>query len=153
MPMVACWPGKIKAESTNDQPYAFWDVLPTLCNVVGFGHPKPCDGTSFATLLDGEERQNSPEQREFLYWEFPGYGGQQAIIHGKWKAVRQNLTAKKAAKPTLELFDLDTDPGETTDVAAKNPGRAEEARRIDETGTHAEQGLPAAGWIDVVLLL
>jgi arylsulfatase A-like enzyme len=53
--------------------------------------------------------------KRMLYWEqFPKTGLSQAVRFGRWKAVRMNLD-----KPWM-LYDLKTDPGETTDVAAKN---------------------------------
>ena len=55
---------------------------------------------------------------EFLYWEFPGYGGQQAIRAGKWKAVRQSM-AKGPSE--VELYDLEADPSEKKNLAAEQP--------------------------------
>lgn len=52
------------------------------------------------------------------YWEFPEYGGQQALRMGNWKAVRLNLM-KGVVK--TELFDLASDPQEQHDVAARHP--------------------------------
>jgi arylsulfatase len=118
VPMLALWPGKVKAGSTNDLSFAFWDMLPTLCELTATETPKALDGISFVPALMGKEQA----AHEFLYWEFPSYGGQQAIQAGKWKAVRQNLTAKKAINPTLELFNLSTDPGEKNDLAQAEPG-------------------------------
>jgi len=116
VPMLALYPGKIKPGGISDLPFAFWDMLPTFCELTATETPKALDGVSFMPALLGKEQK----PHEFLYWEFPGYGGQQALQSGKWKVVRQKLVAK-AMKPTLELFDLDTDPNETTDVAGKNP--------------------------------
>jgi len=83
--------------------------------------PKDSDGISFAPTLLG---QRQPE-RAFLYREFPGYGGQQCVRMGDWKALGQNLKpapgAKKAPAPTLQLFNLREDRAETTDVAAQHP--------------------------------
>ena len=61
-----------------------------------------------------------------LYRESPGYGGQQSVRVGNWKAIRTNLNprGKKAARQqprALELYDLAQDPRETTDVAAQHP--------------------------------
>jgi hypothetical protein len=82
------------------------------------------DGISFAPTLRGETQ---PE-REFLYREFPSYGGQQVVRSGKWKMVRQDLNpranAKKKGKvtaPRLELYDLKNDIGETKDLAGEHP--------------------------------
>lgn len=115
VPLLACWPGKIKPGTTCDTPFAFWDFLPTLCELTGADTPKGIDGLSFLPTLLGQGGQKA---HDFLYWEFPGYGGQQAVREGNWKAVRQKLGQKKIM---TELYDLKADPNETTDVAAKNP--------------------------------
>ena len=73
------------------------------------------DGISFLPTLLGQRGQR---RHDLLYWEFPAYGGQQAVIAGDWKAVRQNL-AKRVVK--TELYNLTDDPNEATDVAAKHP--------------------------------
>ena len=61
--------------------------------------------------------QGNQKPHDFLYWEFRSYGGQQAVIAGNWKAVRQNL-AKGIVK--TELYDLAVDENETTDLAARH---------------------------------
>jgi arylsulfatase len=115
VPFIAYWPGTIKPGSTDDGRFYFPDVLPTLCDLAGAETPKNIDGISFLPTLTGKGRQ---KPHDFLYWEFPAYGGQQAVIAGDWKAVRQNL-AKGVVK--TELYDLARDEGETTDVADKHP--------------------------------
>lgn len=54
------------------------------------------------------------KQHDFLYWEFHEQGSKQAVRMGDWKAVRP-------VGGPLELYDLKTDLGETTDVAAQHP--------------------------------
>ncbi|MEO2091658.1 MAG: arylsulfatase [Gemmataceae bacterium] len=115
VPLLAYWPGKITAGTTFDTPFAFWDFLPTLCELTGAEIPKGIDGISFLPTLLGKGGQTA---HDFLYWEFPGYGGQQAVREGDWKAVRQKLGQKKVV---TELYDLKADPNETTDVATKHP--------------------------------
>ena len=58
-----------------------------------------------------------------LYREFPGYGSQQAIWDGKWKAIRTDMAKKAQAKTPIvtQLYDLDADPNETADLATKFP--------------------------------
>jgi arylsulfatase len=108
-------PGTIKPGTACDQRLYFPDVLPTLCEFTGAKAPADLDGVSFWPTLSGRGKQ---KEHTFLYWEFSAYGGQQAVIAGNWKAVRQNL-AKGAVK--TELYDLAADESETTDVAAKHP--------------------------------
>ncbi len=120
VPMIARWPGKIKPGSVSNHISAFWDVMPTIAELTGTQAPDEIDGVSFApTLLGQADRQKRPE---FLYWEFPGYGGQQAVRMGPWKAVRQNLLRKGNADPLkIELYNLDEDIGEKNDLADKHP--------------------------------
>jgi len=115
IPFIASWTGRIPAGSSSDARFYFPDVLPTLCNVAGADIPKDTDGLSFWPTLSGRGQQ---KPHDFLYWEFPAYGGQQAVIADNWKAVRQAL-GKGVVK--TELYDLSKDESETTDLAAKNP--------------------------------
>lgn len=114
VPLVAYWPGTIKP-GTVDQRFYFPDFLPTLCEFAGAKVPDKLDGISFRPALLGGANQR---EHEFLYWEFPSYGGQQAVIEGNWKAVRQNL-AKGAVK--TELYNLAKDESEKEDVSVKHP--------------------------------
>jgi arylsulfatase len=115
VPFVAYWPGHVKPGTTCDTPFYFPDVLPTLCELTGAEMPKDLDGLSILPTLLGKPGQKT---HDFLYWESPGYGGQQAVQAGDWKAVRQEL--RKGVIKT-ELYNLARDPNETTDVAAENP--------------------------------
>ena len=129
-PLIARWPGRIKPGTTTDLPTAFWDVLPTLCEVAGTDVPGDIDGLSFLPTLLGKEGQ---KRHEFLYWEFPSYGGQQAVRAGKWKAVRQNLAKGPSG---TELYDLEADPAESRNLAAAEPEvrkRLEGIMRIEHT--------------------
>ncbi|NUM52230.1 MAG: arylsulfatase [Candidatus Hydrogenedentes bacterium] len=117
VPGIARWPGRIPPERVSNLPWAFWDVLPTLCEIAGVEAPTGNDGISIApTLLSmatgGEAAQ---PQHEFFYWEFHEQGSKQAVRMGNWKAVRL------AQGAPLELYDLATDIGETRNVAADQP--------------------------------
>ncbi|MFN0077668.1 MAG: arylsulfatase [Prosthecobacter sp.] len=122
-PCVVRWTGKIKAGAVSNRVSGFEDWLPTLLDLAGAkGQTPNTDGISLVPTLLGETQ---PE-REFLYREFPSYGGQQMLRMGDWKLVRRNLTAKGKAKAknattTEELFNIATDPAETKNVAAEHP--------------------------------
>lgn len=116
VPMVASWKGKIKPGSETDLLSAFWDVFPTMCDIAGAQTPDGLDGISFLPTLMGQPQE---KKHDFLYWEFSSYGGQQALRMGNWKAIRQKLM-KNQTSP-IELYDLENDIGESTDVAEKNP--------------------------------
>lgn len=115
VPMIASWPAKIKAGSTSNHISAFWDVLPTMSELINIEAPGAIDGISFLPTLLGEDNQ---EKHEFLYWEFPAYKGQQAVRLGDWKGIRKNIFNGNLK---IELYNLKEDPAETNDVAADYP--------------------------------
>ncbi len=114
IPMIASWPLKIQAATESNHISAFWDVMPTLCEVANTDLPKYTDGISFLPTLEGEKQKKHP----FLYWEFAGYHGQQAVRMGKWKAIRKNI---KKGNLTIELYNLEKDIKEENDVAEQHP--------------------------------
>ncbi|MFK5924863.1 MAG: arylsulfatase [Verrucomicrobiota bacterium] len=119
IPLVARWPGKIKAGTVSDHQSAFWDILPTFCDLAEIKAPEGIDGISLAPTLLGQAQQQ--KQHAYLYWEFSSYGGQQALRMGKWKAIRQNLLKGKNPVIKTELYDLQADPAESVDLAEKHP--------------------------------
>ncbi len=126
VPMIVRWPGKVTAGSTSDRVVGFEDILPTLAEIAGAGDdvPNDVDGISFAATLRGRTQP----ARDFLYREFPSYGGQVSVRMGKWKAIRQKLQRKPDAP--IELYDLAADVGESKDVAGDHPDIVAKARRI-----------------------
>ncbi len=125
VPMIATWPGHIKSGSKSDHISAHYDMLATFADVVNFENLEPTDGISILPTLLSEKNQ---KKHEFLYWEFPSYGGQVAIRIGDWKVVRQNL--KNKDKPTLELYNLVSDPTEKNNLAAQHPEILKKAAEI-----------------------
>jgi arylsulfatase len=115
VPMIAAWPGKIAAGSESELISCFYDVLPTLCEAAGIRKPGATDGISFLPTLLG--RKDQPVH-EYLYWDFPEYNGQQAVRLGPWKGMRLDM---QKGNTKLQLFNVDTDPKEQTDVADQNP--------------------------------
>jgi arylsulfatase A len=118
VPLIACWPGRVKPGTTSEHVSAFWDVLPTLADIAGFAPPGDIDGISFASTLFGQPSQQ--KQHEYLYWE---YHGSQALRAGEWKAVRRK------GQEALELYNLKSDIGEQHDIARE---QAETAARLAE---------------------
>ncbi len=111
VPGIARWKGRIQPGQVNSTPWAFWDFLPTACDLAGIPAPKGIDGVSIApVLLEGK-----PVSREYFYWEFHEGGFAQAIRAANWKLIRQK------PKFELELYDLATDPMERRNLAASQP--------------------------------
>jgi arylsulfatase A-like enzyme len=117
VPAVAWWPGVAPPNSQCQTPLAFWDFLPTACELAGAELPDAIDGISFVPALTGAAQP----QHEFLYWK---YGKKTAVRKGKWKAVRIN-----DSQPA-ELYDLSTDVGESKNLADQHPDVVTELQRI-----------------------
>jgi arylsulfatase A len=118
-PLLVRWKGKIAASQTTALRTGFEDWIPTLLDLIGQPDltPADLDGVSIAATLLG---QPQTKQRESLYREFPGYGSQQAVWKGDWKAIRQQMKPNGSTGRT-ELYNLKTDEKESTNVAAEHP--------------------------------
>jgi arylsulfatase A-like enzyme len=115
-PFLARWPGHVPAGSTSPQIGAFWDMLPTFCELAGVPAGET-DGISIVPTLLGHPDQQ--KQHDFLYWEYHSAGSSQAVRMGDWKAIRTKI--KKNPNAPIELYHLSDDPAETKDVAAEHP--------------------------------
>ncbi len=115
VPLIARWPTKIKAGATSNLACASYDLLPTVCELANVRQPEVTDGVSIVpTLLSRRDQK----LHEFLYWEFPAYGGQQAVRLGNWKGVRQRMSQ---GRDEIELYNLNDDAAEKNDVGDKHP--------------------------------
>ncbi|MDA0194608.1 MAG: arylsulfatase [Bacteroidetes bacterium] len=121
-PFIARWPGKIQPGTTSDHTSAFWDFMPTACELAGVKPPSDINGKSYLNALLGKPQ----EKHDYLYWEFYEQGGKQAVRLDQWKGVRLGVQANPDAP--IELYDVVADPGETNNVADQNP---EVVRRIN----------------------
>lgn len=121
IPFIVRWPGHVPAGTVNDHQLAFYDVMPTFCELAGDkGFPQKhlnrkikgdCfDGISFAPTLLGDDVHQ--QKHEFLYWEFHETD-QIAVRMDDWK-----LVVKKGEK---YLYNLAEDIHEDTNVAAQHP--------------------------------
>jgi len=134
VPMLAYWPKKIKANATSKHISAFWDFLPTVCEIAQVQKPQNIDGISFLPALLGEKQKS----HEYLYWEFPNRGGTQAVRLGDWKGIR--LKMSNNAEAPIELYNLATDIGEQKDIAAENPEIVERISNIMKAAhTYSEE--------------
>lgn len=127
VPLLARLPGLTARRSTIDHPVSHIDLLPTILELAGGSNvdsARAVDGVSLVPLL-AEGR--TPTRTTPLYWEFPGYGGQQAVRMGSLKAIRKDLSRGGG---TLELYDLDADPAESRDLADESPEAVALARSL-----------------------
>lgn len=122
VPVIVRWPGRVAAGAAGELPWAFWDFLPTAAELAGADAPEGLDGISIAPALLG--RPDEQRRHEFLYWEFHEGGFKQAVRLGHWKAVRPGTRAP------VEVYDLETDHGESRDVATEHPAIVERANAL-----------------------
>jgi len=115
VPFLARWPGQIAPGSVSDHLSAFWDFLPTACELAGILSPADIDGISYLPVLRGEEQP----AHDYLYWEFYEADGRKAIRRGDWKGVQRGLHDNPEAP--LELYDLAEDIGEENDLSEQHP--------------------------------
>ena len=129
VPFIAWWPGEVEAGVVNDHQLAFYDLMPTFCEVAGIDNYVErytnksldvdyFDGLSFAPTLLGEGKQ---EAHEFLYWEFHETN-MMALRMGNWKLVVQN--------GQCSLYDLVTDTHEDNNLASQYPDIVNEMKSI-----------------------
>jgi arylsulfatase A-like enzyme len=126
VPMIAKWKGKIKSGSTSDHISAFWDIFPTVAEMVDHKVEENIDGISLLPTLLGKGDQ---KKHGHLYWEFHERGGRQAIRQGDWKLVKYNVN--KNGK--YQLYNLKIDPGETNDIASQHDSKLAELVEILES--------------------
>ena len=113
VPTIAWWPEKIAAGSVSDEPLAAYDWLPTACELALIDAPAHIDGISYVPTLMGDKQTS----HDYLFWS---YENKKAIRQGKWKAV---VPGKDLP---LELYDLESDIGETQDLASQQAQLASE---------------------------
>lgn len=143
VPFAARWPGKIRSGSVISEPAMTIDLLPTLANLWKAPLPPNLDGVDIWRLLQGDTRAKNPRQDSFFI-----FGGElQAIRSGKWKLILPHRFRWLGPHPAIpdggkripermvpitkpQLYDLSTDPNETTDLAARYPEIVERISRL-----------------------
>ena len=137
VPLVVRWPARIAAGRQSDHPSAFWDFLPTACEMAGVDKPADIQGLSYLPTLLGKTQPT----HNYLYWEFHEKGGKVALRQGDWKVVRVDL--RKAKPKPYELYNLAADLAEQNDLAASQPERLKKLVSLLESH---RQLSPVVGW-------
>lgn len=138
MPMLVRWPGQVPAGAKSDQVSYSPDLMPTLAAIAGF-KPGINDGMDLLAAWRGERKST----RKQLYFEFPENNGfQAAIFDDRWKAIRTNL-AKGNLK--IEVYDLESDPAETRDLALSRPDLVKRAEAFFKREHRPNKDFPLPG--------
>lgn len=123
VPMIARWPGKVKPGTVSHLPSAFWDFLPTACEVADVEPPNNIDGISYLPTLLGKTDQ---KKHDYLFWASQEGETSIGMRMEDWKLVKyrpkKNRNKKVANQPEdWRLYDLTQDIGEENNVASENP--------------------------------
>lgn len=122
-PLLVSWPKKIKKGSSSEVLSAFWDMMPTFCDIASVPSPQT-DGISLLPTLTGQPQK---QQHDFLYWEYCEAGGEKAVRMGQWKGYVQSILK---GNREIELYNLELDPREQTNVARYHPEIVERIKEI-----------------------
>ncbi len=120
-PFVAYCPSMIEPATRTEHVSAFWDFLPTVCDLVGEKVPHGVDGISYLPTLTGKGKQKS---HDYLYYEFHERGGRRSVMKDGWKLVELDVLVPESRH--MELYNLNEDPSEENDVIASNPKKVAE---------------------------
>ncbi|MCC6918672.1 MAG: arylsulfatase [Alphaproteobacteria bacterium] len=144
-PLVISWPAGIAARGEMRHPFCHAsDLAPTLLEAIGIDAPSsiagvaqmPIEGTSFAASFADA---SAPSKAAPQYFEMFGHRG---IVHDGWKAVAFHPPGKPYEEDRWELYHLERDFSEVTDLAAEQPDRLEALVDLWWREAEAHQVLP-----------
>ncbi|WP_291980690.1 sulfatase-like hydrolase/transferase [Luteitalea sp.] len=118
VPFAVRWPGRVTAGRRTDHPGQTFDIYATLLDLAGIAPPEGMDAVSFAPVLRGEPMETSTRAMYFVRREGgAAHGGNayHAIVRGPWKLLQNTPYSP------LELYHLDRDPQERTNLADTEP--------------------------------
>jgi len=129
LPCIVRWPGKVPAGRVNGAIFATIDFMPTFASLCGFRVPadRRIDGIDQTDLLLGKRETG----REYFYFHNAG------VRRGKWKYLKPNAhfhgyAVEEGRKKVDELYDLESDLGETTNLADQHPKVVSELKKLTE---------------------
>ena len=154
---VMKWPGKIPEGRSDDTMITSMDILPTVAKLAGAEAPtdRVIDGKDIRPVLFGEKGATSPHEAFYFYYT----SHLECVRSGKWKLrLKETRNNKSSTEP--QLYDLEADIGETTDVAAAHPdivekllALAEKARLDLGDGDQVGENQRAAGYVENAVTL
>ena len=151
VPFIVRWPGRVDAGRRSHQVIVQTDVLATLAEVVGHDVPDNAaeDSVSLLPVLLSEEN-DKPLHEAVINHSISGHF---AVRSGKWKVLfcrgsggwsaPRETVAMKQEMPPVQLYDLDSDPKESINVAGKHPDIVKQLTAI--LRRYVEQGRATNG--------
>ena len=126
VPLAFVLPGRIAAGRVVDAPVALLDLKPTVLELIGVPSNAVAQGQSLVSTIDG-----AGAPAEYIFLE-SGWDDETQLVarRGRWKLVqlRTPRDRRRFRRTEFELYDLEADPGETTDVSGGHPAVVAELR-------------------------
>lgn len=128
VPAIVSWKGRISQGITSEFIFSTIDYLPTFCELTGIKQlPENIDGVSI--LKEFLEPGSETMAERPVFWHYPHFSNQLgrpagAVRLGQYKLVELYESNK------LELYDLEIDISESTDLSGKMPGKTDELYRL-----------------------
>lgn len=131
-PFIVSWPAGIQARGMRKQFIDVIDITPTVLDITGVAAPTtfhgvcqmPVQGKSIRATFANPQ---APDPRDTQYFELWGSRG---IWHKGWKAVGMHVPGTDFDRDRWELYKVDNDFSESTDLAAQNPAKLEELKKL-----------------------
>jgi iduronate 2-sulfatase len=141
IPLIVAAPGVTAAASKTSAMVETVDIYPTLCELAGLDAPAGLDGRSFAATL----RDPKAATRDHIIHVYPRTGllGR-AIRTERYRLVEWKTPGADAGTAVFELYDYETDPLETKNLAADKPEVVTQMRAILAGHPEAKPQLKAA---------
>jgi arylsulfatase A-like enzyme len=127
VPMIAYWPGVIKAGTVSSQPFAQWDFLQTALDAAGISTKVKTDGVSLMPIFKNDA--STQKQHGYLYWEFYESGGRQAVLQYPWKLIKLNTTTFNE-NGKAELYNVADDPEEKNNLINTMPKKVKALEKL-----------------------
>ena len=140
VPFLVRWPGVIEASSRSATVGLSFDIVPTFLEIAGCEPPSALDAVSLLPAFRGDDATGSDRTLYFTRREggvFYGGKSYEALIQGRWKLMQNNPFSP------LELYDLEADPQETTDLSQT---RKDIVRQLSEKLRHQIQAGGRVPW-------
>lgn len=142
IPFLARWPATIKPGTKNNQTICLTDLLASCADIIGNPLPDKAgeDSLSFLPALRGEAIDTSMRQAVVHH----DFGGSFAIRKGKWKLLLKataGLGHPYRSKNNPHLYDMESDPGETKNLAGQNPEVVKELTALLEKYKHERRSV------------
>ncbi len=140
VPALLAWPGRLPAGRRVTPLVRAIDLGPTLLDLAGRPPLEGATGASLVPLVRGAGEAPATAYAETYFPQlFMNWAPLRSLRDGQWKFIEA---------PALELYDLAADPGETTNLAARDPERTGRMRRALHAQLAAETRAAAAGGPD-----